>query len=77
MFDKAVVGSYLNIVEYKHKKLMEMIGMAEKAKCVLHMHKEEIENKKEIEMAGKLNGKLSFEEIAKVTGLSLNTVLLL
>ncbi|WP_292746115.1 hypothetical protein [Methanobrevibacter sp.] len=51
--------------------------MAEKAKCVLHMHKEEIENKKEIEMAGKLNGKLSFEEIAKVTGLSLNTVLLL
>ena len=42
MFDKVVVGSYLNIVEYKQKKLMEMIGMVEKAKGVLQRHKEEM-----------------------------------
>ena len=42
MYDKVVVGSYLNIVEYKQKKLMEMIGMAEKAKGVLQRHKEEM-----------------------------------
>ncbi|WP_407374949.1 hypothetical protein [Methanobrevibacter sp.] len=41
LFDKVVVGSYLNIVEYidvdKQESLMEMIGMAEKAKGVLQM----------------------------------------
>jgi len=40
------VGSYLNIVEYidedKQKKLMEMIGMVEKAKGVLQMYGEEM-----------------------------------
>ncbi len=46
MYDKVVVGSYLNIVEYidedKQKKLMEMIGMVEKAKGVLQMYGEEM-----------------------------------
>ena len=79
MYDKVVVGSYLNIVEYidedKQKKLMEMIGMVEKAKGVLQMYAEEIENKKEIEIARKLKDVLPPKEIVKVTGLDLKTVL--
>jgi polyribonucleotide nucleotidyltransferase len=113
MFDKVVVGSYLNIVEYidedEQESLLEMIGMAERAKGVLQMYKEEMkeemkeevkeemkeemkeevkeevkeEMKEEvkdeynIEMAKKLKDVLSPEEIAKVTGLTLKTVLLL
>ena len=109
MFDKVVVGSYLNIVEYidedEQESLLEMIGMAERAKGVLQMYKEEVkeemkeevkeevqeemkeevkeEMKEEvkdeynIEMAKKLKDVLSPEEIAKVTGLTLKTVLLL
>lgn len=83
MYDKVVVGSYLNIVEYidedKHEELMEMIGMAEKAKGVLQMYKEEMkeEFEKEIEIAKKLKGLHTPEEISKITGLSLKTVLLL
>ncbi|WP_407374951.1 hypothetical protein [Methanobrevibacter sp.] len=83
MYDKVVVGSYLNIVEYigedKQKKLMEMIGMAEKAKGVLQMYKEEMmdEFEKKIEIAKKLKGLHTPEEISKITGLSLKTVLLL
>ena len=91
--DEVVIGSYLNIVEYidedKQDELMEMIGMAERRKGVLEMYKEEMkeEMKEEvkeevkeeynIEMARKLKDKLSPEEIAKVTGLSLSAVLLL
>lgn len=83
MYDKVVVGSYLNIVEYidedKQEELMEMIGMAEKAKGVLQMYKEEMkeEFEKEIEIAKKLKGLHTPEEISKITGLSLKTVLLL
>ena len=79
MYDKVVVGSYLNIVEYidedKQKKLIEMLGMVEKAKGVLQMYAEEIENKKEIEIARKLKDVLPPKEIVKVTGLDLKTVL--
>ena len=59
--------------------------MTQKVKGVLQRYKEEIikEMQEELwdeyrcEMAKKLNGKLSPEEIAKVTGLTLKTVLLL
>lgn len=95
--DEVVIGSYLNIIEYvvesDQKELMEMIGMAKKAKGVLESYKEEmklemkdevkaeveqeIKGKYDIEMARKLKEVLSPEEIVKVTGLSLKTVLLL
>lgn len=87
--DEVIIGNYLNIVEYidenKQNQFMEMIGMAEKAKGVLEMYKEEMKEEMEeemreefnIEMAKKLKNVLSADEIAKITGLSLKTVLLL
>ncbi len=53
--------------------------MAEKAKGVLQRHKEEMweEFEKKIEIAKKLKGLHTPEEISKITGLSLKTVLLL
>ena len=103
--DEVIIGSYLNIIEYvdvsDQKELMEMIGMAKKAKGVLESYKEEmklemkddvkaevkeevkaevvqeIKGEYDIEMARKLKSLLSPEEIVKVTGLSLKTVLLL
>lgn len=97
----------LSIDESEQKELMEMIGMAERAKGVLELYKEEmklemrdevkeevkqemkdevkqemkdevkeeLKNEYDIEMAKKLKDVLSPEEIVKVTGLSLKTVL--
>ncbi len=93
--DELVIGSYLNIVEYvevdKQYDLMEMIGMAKKAKGVLAMYKEEMKDEMRDEMrdeirdemrdeiamdfARKLKGKISPDEITQITGLSLATVL--
>ncbi|WP_298523571.1 hypothetical protein [uncultured Methanobrevibacter sp.] len=79
--DEVVIGSYLNIVEYidesEQNQLMEMIGMAERVKGVLEMYKEELIEKNKIEIAKNLKGLHTPEEIAKITGLSLSTVLLL
>lgn len=81
MIDKVVIGNYLNIAEYvdgdKQKALMEMIGMARRAKGVLELYKEEMKEQYGLEMAKKLKGMLSPQEISKVTGVSLKTVLLL
>ena len=51
--------------------------MAERAKGVLEMYKEELLEENNIEIAKKLKGRLNPEEIARITGLSLSTVLLL
>lgn len=51
--------------------------MAKRVKGVLEMYKEELLEENNIEIAKKLKGMHSPEEIAKITGLSLSTVLLL